>query len=72
MHKTIEKNPFLFVTARKNRNKRGMKNNRRPEYCILPKKVYFKTECQGRRLGAEKDKIQQVQNMVLLKLPRRR
>ena len=72
MQKTIDKKPFLFVNARKNRNKRGIKNNRRPEYCILPKKVYFNIEFQGRRLVAEKYKIQQDQNMVLLKLPRRR
>ena len=72
MHKTIEKKAFLFVTARKKRNNKGIKNNRRPEYCILPKKVYFNMEFQGRRLVAEKYKIQQVQNMVLLKLPRRR
>ena len=68
----IDKKPFLFVKARKSKKNRGMKNNRRPEYCILPKKVYFNIEFQGRRLVAEKYKIQQDQNMVLLKLPRRR
>lgn len=44
-----------------------MKNNNRPEYCMLPKKVCFKIEFHGKTLVAEIYRIQQLKKSVLLK-----
>ena len=44
-----------------------MKNNNRPEYCMLPKKVCFSIVFQGKTLVAEKYNIQQLRKSVLLR-----